>query len=177
MNWLKEVAKFHADYLRIVQSYGEDFYAEDIVQEMYIRLHKYADREKVIQKNGTLNRAYIHFTLRNIFKDLTKERNKHQMVNIEERKDIGVTYDYISKEEAFSCLIKRVKEEAENWHWYDEMLFKHYFDSGMSMRELADETRISTSSIFQTIKYCKGKLKENLNEDYEDYKNEDYELI
>jgi len=57
------------------------------------------------------------------------------------------------------------------------MLFKHYFDSGMSMRELADETRISTSSIFQTIKYCKGKLKENLNEDYEDYKNEDYELI
>ena len=53
MNWLKEVAKFHADYLRIVQSYGEDFYAEDIVQEMYIRLHKYADREKVIQKNGT----------------------------------------------------------------------------------------------------------------------------
>ena len=165
MNWLKEVAKFHADYLRIVQSYGEDFYAEDIVQEMYIRLHKYADREKVIQKNGTLNRAYIHFTLRNIFKDLTKERNKHQMVNIEERKDIGVTYDYISK------------EEAETWHWYDEMLFKHYFDSGMSMRELADETRISTSSIFQTIKYCKGKLKENLNEDYEDYKNEDYELI
>ena len=99
------------------------------------------------------------------------------MVNIEERKDIGVTYDYISKEEAFSGLIKRVKEEAETWHWYDEMLFKHYFDSGMSMRELADETRISTSSIFQTIKYCKGKLKENLNEDYEDYKNEDYELI
>ena len=177
MNWLKEVAKFHADYLRIVQSYGEDFYAEDIVQEMYIRLHKYADREKVIQKNGQLNRAYIHFTLRNIFKDLAKERNKHQMVNIEERKDIGVTYDYISKEEAFSSMIKRVKEEAELWHWYDEMLFKHYFDSGMSMRELADETRISTSSIFQTIKYCKGKLKENIAEDYEDYKNEDYELI
>ena len=177
MNWLKEVAKFHKDYLRIVESYGEDFYAEDIVQEMYIRLYKYADKEKIIQKDGKLNRAYIHFTLRNIFKDLTKERNKHKKVNLEERKEIGVSYDYISKEEAFSSLIKRVKQEAETWHWYDEMLFKHYFDSGISMRELADETRISTSSIFQTIKYCKGKLKENLSEDYEDYKNEDYELL
>ena len=133
--------------------------------------------KRLYKKTEQLNRAYIHFTLRNIFKDLAKERNKHQMVNIEERKDIGVTYDYISKEEAFSSMIGRVKEEAETWHWYDEMLFKHYFDSGMSMRELADETRISTSSIFQTIKYCKGKLKENLAEDYEDYKNEDYELI
>jgi len=54
MNWLKEVAKFHADYLRIVQSYGEDFYAEDIVQEMYIRLHKYADRERSYKKTDNL---------------------------------------------------------------------------------------------------------------------------
>ena len=39
------------------------------------------------------------------------------------------------------------------------------------------ETRISTSSIFQTLKYCKNEIRINVGEDYEDYINEDYEII
>ena len=92
-------------------------------------------------------------------------------------KNIGVSYDYISKNKSFSALVERVDAEASTWNWYDEMLFKHYYDSGMSIRQLSKETRISCSSIFQTIKYCKQQLRENVGEDYEDYRNEDYELL
>jgi DNA-directed RNA polymerase specialized sigma24 family protein len=38
MNWLSEVAKNHKNYVKIINSFGEYFYAEDLVQEMYLRL-------------------------------------------------------------------------------------------------------------------------------------------
>jgi hypothetical protein len=59
MKWLKQVAKYHDDYLRIVRSLGEDVYAEDIVQEMYLRLHKYGDLSRILQKDGKVNINYI----------------------------------------------------------------------------------------------------------------------
>jgi len=40
MEWLKIVAKDHKEWVKLVQSFGEDFFAEDIVQESYLRLHK-----------------------------------------------------------------------------------------------------------------------------------------
>jgi DNA-directed RNA polymerase specialized sigma24 family protein len=177
MNWLEKVAEYHADYIRIVHSYGETEYAEDIVQEMYVRLDKYADASKIIRKDGTLNKAYIFFTLRNIFKSLCMERQKHKKVDLEEIKHLSVEYDYISKHEAQSILEARIDEETDSWHWYDQMLFKNYRDNEWSFRQAAKETNIGYVSIFRTIKYCKERLKENVSEHYEDYINEDYEKI
>ena len=57
------------------------------------------------------------------------------------------------------------------------MLFDLYKRTGKSIRDLSKETTISTKSIFQTLKHCKERLKENVGEDYEDYKNTNYELI
>ena len=52
-----------------------------------------------------------------------------------------------------------------------------YRDSGKSIRKLSEETRISTSSIFQTLKYCKNQIRINVGEDFEDFINEDYEHL
>ena len=177
MNWLKKVAKFHNDYVRIVQSYGEELYAEDIVQEMYLRLNKYADVSKILRKDGTVNRAYIHFTLRNIFCDLMKQRKKHQKVDIHECRNLGVEYDYIEKQDAEMILEARIQAEVNTWHWFDQRIFNIYRNDKISMRELSKQTRIGTSTIFHTIKYCKERIKENIAEDYEDYINKDYEKI
>ena len=38
--WLNEVAKYHEQWIKTVNGIGGDMYAEDIVQEMYIKLHK-----------------------------------------------------------------------------------------------------------------------------------------
>ena len=46
MEWLKIVAKDHKEWVKLVQSFGEDFFSEDIVQESYIRLYKYCKPEK-----------------------------------------------------------------------------------------------------------------------------------
>ena len=41
-DWLGLVAKQHKEWIRIVNGFGEYDYAEDIVQESYLILYKYA---------------------------------------------------------------------------------------------------------------------------------------
>jgi predicted DNA-binding protein YlxM (UPF0122 family) len=57
------------------------------------------------------------------------------------------------------------------------MLFDTYITNEKSMRKLSQETKISLTSVFNTIKNCKKRLKETIGEDYIDYLNKDFELI
>ena len=66
MEWLKIVAKDHKEWVKLVQSFGEDFFAEDIVQESYLRLHKYCKPENIIQ-DGQVNKGFMYFVLRNLY--------------------------------------------------------------------------------------------------------------
>jgi RNA polymerase sigma factor (sigma-70 family) len=176
MKWLNIVAKHHKEYVRIVESFGEYFYAEDIVQESYLRMLKYCKPESIIT-NGSVNKSYVYFVLRNMYLDFEKHKAKHPKVSLEE---IGqLTYDdtQLQKHEAYEEILHLINNEVQTWHWYDQMLFDLYKRTGKSIRDLSAETKISTKSIFQTLKHCKDRLKENVGEDYEDYKNTDYELI
>ena len=177
MKWLSKVAQQHEDYLRIVKSLGVDDLAEDIVQEMYIKISKYCTPERILQEDGTVNKYYIRCVLYNLVYDYRKQQNKLNKVNIEEVYNLGVEYDYIEETEAYTGLIQLIGEEVKNWHWYDSILFTLYWKTGWSIRKLSEETRISTSSIFQTLKYCKNQIRINVGEDFEDYINQDYEHI
>jgi hypothetical protein len=42
---------------------------------------------------------------------------------------------------------------------------------------MAKEIKISKINIFHTLKKGKARIKKRFTEDYEDYKNEDYDLI
>jgi len=177
MKWINQVAKYHEDYLRMVRSFGEEFMAEDIVQEMYIKIMKHGDPERLVNDKGDVNMSYIFLIIRCIVYDLQKEQKKLQKVSDEVLKNMGVEYDYISKGEAEYELEIKINEEMDTWEYFDRRLFQLYRDSGMSMRKIASETRISTKTIFYSIKKSKERLREKCAEDYEDYINEDYELI
>ena len=60
IDWLNIVARQHNDWIKIVNSFGEYNYAEDIVQEAYIRLIKYAIPHNII-KNDKVNLVFIYF--------------------------------------------------------------------------------------------------------------------
>ena len=68
MDFLTQVAKHHDIYVRNVTNMGAGSYAEDIVQEMYIRLNKYSTAEKCIT-NGKVNKHYIWRILYSLSKD------------------------------------------------------------------------------------------------------------
>jgi len=57
------------------------------------------------------------------------------------------------------------------------MLFDTYVSNQKSMRKLSEETKISLTSVFNTLKNCKKRLQQNIGEDYLDYLYKDFELI
>lgn len=176
MEWLKIVAKDHKEWVKLVQSFGEDFFAEDIVQESYLRLHKYCKPENIIH-DGQVNKGFMYFVLRNLYLLHIKSEKKNAMVSLNELAVLKDEPTNLTKEKAYSRLLSKIHEEVDSWHWYDKQLFTIYKDTDLSIRDIAKETTISSSSIFNTLKNCKSKVRTKFKEDYEDYKNEDYELI
>jgi len=157
--------------------FGAGDYAEDIVQEMYIRLNKYVEEPERIMYKNEPNKLFVWVTLRNMVR------------NFQNKKDIlvftgdMVEYDYEEElfdyEEAngFERLIEKIWESTEELHWYDKKMFEVYHTTDMSMRDIEKETRISLYSIFDTLKKTKEYVKEKHYEDYEDLQNGEADLI
>lgn len=173
--WLASVAKHHKYFISVVKGFGEDKYAEDIVQEMYLRIYKYTNPEKIL-KDGEVNQGFIWFVLRNIYVDYCKQKGKIEKVTMNDAFDIK-DEEATGIEKAKNDIELKIYLEINSWHWYDTMLFKLYKENNHSMRQLSALTKISVTSIFHTIKHCKQRLIDNVGEDYEDYLNGDFELL
>lgn len=180
MNWIEKVASHHTEYVATVRGFGEETLAEDIVQESYIKVMKYCKEPQLIDDNGDVRKAYMYFVLRNMFIDFQKVKKKQRKVDVSVLEYLGENIDLVEEQEQAEALNKifdKVDTTLHSLHWYDELLFNLYKKSGKSMRTLSKDTGISTSSIFNTLKHCKERLREEVGEDYTDYLNEDYELI
>lgn len=178
LRWLELVAEQHQEWIRIVNSFGEYDYAEDVVQEAYIALYKYADETKII-KDGKVVRGYIFFTIRSIYYQYYNAKRKVQKVSIDDPEfRLQIPYDSQMDEQiAFNKICTLIDKELEGWHWYDAKLFKLYRDTDLSIRKIARETNISWVSIFNTLKNAKNVIRDKFGEDYLDYKNGDYDRI
>ena len=174
-SWLSHISKHHTEWVKLVKSWGEHDYAEDIVQEMYIRCLNYTTEEKIV-KDNQVNKGYIWFVLRSVFMLYKKECSKVSKIRIDESFDLEEILDNHCNT-SYSKILHRIDEEKNSWHWYDIKLFDLYLTSGMSMREIEAETNISLTSVFHTIKNCKKRIAKAVGEDIEDYYNQDYELI
>ena len=173
--FLLELSKHHKDWLNIVGTFGEEFYCEDIVQEMYLKMAVINNVER-FYLNGKLNKNFIWTVLRNMAFDYKKSKARVTKVSLSEAMQVKDDYEPEILE-AKKRLEIRIEKEVKNWHWYDVLLFDLYRTSGMSTRQIETATGISFKSVWKTIKICKDRLKENVGEEYEDFKNNDYELI
>ena len=174
--WLEQVAKHHKEWVKTIQKLGEYDYAEDLVQESYIALMKYADESKLIDANGNVRKGYMFFTLRSLY---YQYYNKKKLVNKVPFDGCWELFDdsNIEEQNAYNDICLMIDEEIDNWHWYDKKLFKLYRDTDMSMRDIASETNISLISIFHSIKNYKEILKNKFEKDYQDYITNDYSNI
>ena len=175
-DWLGKVAERHKEWIKIVESFGEVNLAEDFVQEMYLTLHKYASEEKII-KDNIVSRGYVFFTLRSIYFQYYNAKKKINKVSIDDEENFEqIPYNSEMDEQVgYDEFCSLIDNHIENWSWYDKTLFKLYRDTDMSIRKISKETNISWVSIFKTLKKSKDELKELFKEDYEDFKNKDYE--
>lgn len=153
------------DWVNLAKSFVPEIYAQDIVQEAYIKLSKYESQD--------FNRSYIYLTIRSLCLDFLKAKNKIHKESID-----NYNIEYITEIETkktHDLIIDKIENEIESWTWYDKELFKIYKDTPLSLRKIAEETGISLTSIHITIKKCKKILKDKFKKDYQDYLNKDYE--
>ena len=188
-NWLEEVAKHHKEWVKIAKNLGAKDYAEDIVQESYIKLHQYSSESKIFYE-GKISKGYMYFVIRSVFLSYINSKNKVHKIQIEEfykDKDFNeieikhldkfISNDNLEKEDAFWRLCEKMDNELNTWHWYDKSIYELYRDTDLSIRGMAKETKISSVNIFHTLKKGKNIMKDKFKEDYEDFNNEDYNLI
>ena len=183
------LSKYHKLWISMGLSMGiPSHIVEDFVQEMYLRLNKYVKTpDKIMYKEKDVNKFYVYITIKNLYNDYLKQRNKHKMVRID---DIEVSYEIvepttelqleseIKKQKAEEKIIGMIQKEVSSWdRWYDQKLFKIYYETDISMRKLSKETNISVTSIFNSCKNYKQILTTKFSEDFQDYLNGDFHLI
>jgi DNA-directed RNA polymerase specialized sigma24 family protein len=174
MNALSILSKHHKEWLNIVRLFGDNEFAEDIVQDVYLKVHQYNYYEKILI-DGEPNRALMWILLRNTTYKANKTASND--LSIEVVRDLAQEELELLKHESLENIYDRVENEISIWDWYDQKLFRIYKDERKPMRQIADETGISLKSIFLTIKSCKERIRQSVGEDYADFLNEEFELI
>lgn len=176
---LSEIAKYHSSWVSTIKAHGEKEFAEDIVQEMYLKVHKYTDPKKIFSSEGKLKKGYIFFVLKSILFTFKNEKNKIKKTSLD-----SIAYKMVDEpnfyDSAYEVFIKKMDSEIDSWHWYDAQMFNLYkseYKRELSLRKIAKATDISWVSIHNTIKRCREKLVDKLGEDWEDLQNGDYELL
>jgi len=177
MTVLDLLATKHKEWVKMAHSFGAGDYAEDIVQEMYLRLNRYVEEPDRIMYKGEPNKLFVWVTLRNMVRNFQNKKDllvfSGDMVEYDKEED---AFDY-GEAEAFERLIEKIWESTAELHWYDKKMFEIYHTTEMSMRDIEKETKISLYSIFDTLKKTKSYVREKIQEDYEDYENQDYDQI
>ena len=177
MTVLDLLATKHKEWVKMAHSFGAGDYAEDIVQEMYLRLNRYVEEPDRIMYKGEPNKLFVWVTLRNMVRNFQNKKDllvfSGDMVEYDKEEN---AFDY-GEAEAFERLIEKIWESTTELHWYDKKMFEIYHTTEMSMRDIEKETKISLYSIFDTLKKTKSYVREKIQEDYEDYENQDYDQI
>lgn len=177
---LELLGKNHALWLKMVIGFGcpKDV-ADDIVQEMYLKLHRLVvDENRIMYDDEEVNRFYVYITLKNLFLDYKNAKSKYTFVDISEYQVMtNDDWDLEERDSAFSNLMSVINEEINSWHLYDAKLCNTYFKSSLSLRDISTGSKISLTSIFNSVKNYKKILKEKFMEDVQDFYNGDYHLL
>ena len=148
--------KKHSNWIDIVCSFGlEKSLAEDIVQEMYIKIQLSIEKGLDISygKND-INYYYVFKTLRSLFFDLKRKSKNVKRVGIENLSSKEGDVDFTAKYEL-------VTKALSEMYWYDRRVFE-FINSGESVASLSRKTGIPYYSLYNTYKKVKKKLKDLL---------------
>ena len=176
---MKEIAQYHNEWILIAKSFGE-CYPEDLVQDMYLKLHDNKLVDRIIQ-DGKVNKGYIWITLRTMFLD-SKRKKKLDTIHLGDTyqvEDVTSTESFEVAYEEFTYRMYKAMMDLDqpNKYPYNKEMFKLYVLEDMSLRQIEKETTIPYWSVYNTIDACRDKLKEILSEDWQDILNKDYERL
>lgn len=159
---IEKLYKKHKQWVEIVQSFGCNIdTAEDLVQEMYLKIIKMVDKGTDIMYNDDeINYYYIFRTLNSLFLDLKRKEKKVSYMQIDDyqfTQDTTVNYDVV---------YELVEKKLDEVYWYDKKVYE-IVQGGESISKLADKTNISYYSLYNTYRKVKNHLLKIIKTKYE----------
>jgi len=182
---LELLAKNHSRWVAMVKGLGcNNEYAEDFVQDAYIRVWEYLQRGVNIDYgDDDVNQFYFWNVLRSIYYNSQKKKG----IEIFETADdnhlqyvlskLKSEYEDVEMEDAYSRLITKIFAEVNKWDFYSRNIFIAYFTSGLSLDKLSEDTGIGRSSLYNSIRKYREVIKDLFDEDAVDFFNGDYNHI
>ena len=156
---LKELAKNHKLYLSWAKTLDRN-YAEDLVQDTYIRL--YESGKKFEEING----GYVYFTMRSIFLNNLKKNKEilledFELMNVpqeieEEVKKIELDFSVLKP---FEKLLIHCVNGYETFNDNDQEV---YHVKGSSIAKLSREVNIPYVTLYSSFKNIKDKLRKQI---------------
>ena len=175
---LEKLAVHHILWIKMLVNLGckvED--AQDLVQDMYLRLHRLIKDPSKIMYGDDVNRYYVWTTLRNMYFSKIKKDRANVFYELLDSDEVeSIEYDTL-EDKAFTDITKKIDNITSKWSIYDRRLFELYFIKGLSLRAISKGSKIGLTSIHTSVLKYKKTLKENLSEDLLDYFNQDFNKI
>jgi len=152
----------HKDWISIVRSFGcNSSSAEDIVQEMYIQLHKDIEKGLDLSYGDDINHFYCYKVLRGIYYNIYKKEAKNIKIYLEDMKELQQSEELGVDEQLYAERKGQIDAILNEMYWYDRKVFE-LIASGKSVAALSRETGISYYSLYNTYTNAKKFIKEQI---------------
>jgi DNA-directed RNA polymerase specialized sigma24 family protein len=182
---LELLAKKHSRWVSMLRGLGcNPDYAEDFVQDAYIRVYEYVEKGVNIDYgDDDVNEFYFWNVLRSLYYNSQKkggldifETNSDEHLNYVLDK-LKAEYSDVEMEDAYSRLINKIFTEVNSWDFYSRNIFIAYFTSGLSLDKLSEDTEIGRSSLYNSIRKYREVIQHLFDEDAQDFYAGDYSHI
>jgi len=152
------VAKKHNTWVDIVSTFGcTRTIAEDITQEMYIKIQIQVEKGLDITYEDDINYYYIFKTLKSLFLDLKRKQKGIIMVNINDDYVKNLSKAIATEDVNFDSAYEDIEEELSKMYWWNRKVFE-IVNEGESIAEFSRKSKISYTILYNAYRKVKKKL-------------------
>ena len=189
---LEKIYSHHKEFINTIKSlYGNNEevinYAEDYMQEVYIKLSRYDDiYDKVINTDGSLSKGYVFFAIRSVVlnslrkKKTIKYSHEGDLFDIEGKveatgnkakhlrshKEVRFISNLIDDGGRSETDINRELIEDKLSGMIDDNIVRTYIKEGTSYRAMAEDRKMGVQCIYRRVKDFKNKVESELGDEY-----------
>lgn len=153
------LAEYHNKWLANVNALinDENIQAEDIVQDMYLKIH--SSKDEIINKAIVDSKPHIGYVNKILYTMYLKAQKEESLKT--ELKDNHTVEEKQPELNKFN-IEKKIDEIVNSFYWFDRKLFNLYRKEFHTIRSLSKATKISHVVVHNTISKCKKKIKRKL---------------